>query len=55
MKTKKSRRFAESRPVCVDLKSLGAFGPRDLSGVKPPFLVFNLYLYLENIKVYEMR
>ena len=26
-------------------KSLEAFGPRDLSGVKPPFSVFNLYLY----------
>ena len=25
-------------------KSHKAFGPRDVSGVKPPFSVFNLYL-----------
>ena len=34
-------------------KSLGAFGPRDLSGVKPPFSVFNLTIRQRVRVVYE--
>ena len=37
-------------------KSLGAYGPRDLSGVKPPFSVFVPYLHFHcNLGIYHMN